>query len=78
MLKINKPLGSAYLSIEARPIKVVNTAPSNNMRADEIAVETAKISNVTAMVAVMSIFCRKKCKLRSANQGNKKLSCQKG
>ncbi len=31
---------------------------------------------VTAVVTVMSIF-RKRCKLQSANLGNKKLSCQK-
>ncbi len=29
------------------------------------------------MVAVMSIFCKKKCNLQSANSGNEKLSCQK-
>jgi hypothetical protein len=48
------------------------------MRADEIAIETAKISKMTTVVRVMSIFCRKKCKLRSANPGNKKPSRQKG
>ncbi len=40
-LKIDKPLCSVYLSTEACPIKVVNTAPSNNMRADKIANKTA-------------------------------------
>jgi hypothetical protein len=29
------------------------------------------------VVTVMSIFCKSKCKLRSANARNKKLSCQK-
>ncbi len=75
--KIEKPLGSVYLSTESRPIKVPNTAPSNITRANEIAIETAKTSKVTAVVAAMSIFCKKKCKLRSAYPRNEKLSCQK-
>jgi hypothetical protein len=57
-------------------IKVINTAPSNTMRTDEIATETAKTIEVTAVVAVMSIFCKNKCKLQSANPGNEKPSCQ--
>jgi hypothetical protein len=40
------------------------------MRADEIAIKTAKTGKVTAAVAV-------KCKLRSANCRNEKPSCQK-
>ncbi len=36
------------------------------MKADEIASETAKISKVTAVVVVMSIFSKKRCELRSA------------
>jgi hypothetical protein len=44
------------------------------MKADETAIKTGK---VTAVVTVMSIFSRKRCKLRSANLGNKKPSCQK-
>jgi hypothetical protein len=47
------------------------------MKADEIAKETAKTGKVTAVVAVMSIFKRKKCKLRSAILGNERPSCQK-
>jgi hypothetical protein len=47
------------------------------MRADEIAIETAKTGKVTAMVAVMSMFSEKRCKLRSAYCGNEKPSCQK-
>jgi hypothetical protein len=39
--------------------------------------ETAKTGKVTAVVAVMSIFSEKRCKLRSANCGNEKPSCQK-
>jgi hypothetical protein len=65
------------MSTTAHPIKVINTAPSKTTRADEIAIETAKTSKVSAVVAVMSVFCRKKCKLRSANPGNGKPSCQK-
>ncbi len=47
------------------------------MKADEIAIKTAKPSKVTAVVEVMSIFSRKKCKLRSANLGNERPSRQK-
>jgi hypothetical protein len=65
------------LSTEPCPIKVINTAPSNNMRAGEIANETAKTGKVVAVVAVMSIFCKKKCNSQSANYGNKKLCRQK-
>ncbi len=51
-----KPLGSVYLSTDSRPIKVANTASSNNIRANKIAIETAKIGKVTVVVAVISIF----------------------
>jgi hypothetical protein len=43
------------------------------MRADEIAIEIAKTGKVTAVVPVMSTFCKKNCKTRSANPENKKL-----
>jgi hypothetical protein len=62
------------MSTEARPIKGIDTASSKNVRAGEKAIETAKTGKVTAAVVVMSIFCRKKCKLQSANPGNKKPS----
>jgi hypothetical protein len=65
------------LSTEPHPIKVVDTAASNNMRADEIVINTTETGKVTAVHAVMSIFCKKKCNLQSANSGNKKLSCKK-
>jgi hypothetical protein len=65
------------LSTEPRAIKVANTAPSETTRADEIAIETAKTGKVTAVVAVMSIFSKKRCKLQNANLGNEKPSCQK-
>ncbi len=57
-LKIDKPLSSVYLSTESCPIKVANTASSNNIRANDIAIETVKTGKVTAVVAVMSIFCK--------------------
>jgi hypothetical protein len=76
-LKIDKPLGTIYSSHKPRPIKVVNTALSETMKADEIGSKTAKTRKVTAVVAVMSIFSRKRCKLWSANLGNKKPSHQK-
>jgi hypothetical protein len=63
------------LSHKPRPIKVANTALSETMKADEIAIKTAKTGKVTVVVAVMSIFSKKRCKLRSANPGNKKPSC---
>ncbi len=40
-LKIDEPLGTIYSSHKPRPIKVINTAPSENTKADEIASETA-------------------------------------
>jgi hypothetical protein len=39
-------------------IKVATTAPRDIMRAYEIAIKTAKTGKVTAVVAVMSIFCK--------------------
>ncbi len=65
------------MSTEPCTIKDANTAPSETARADEVAIETAKTSKVTVVVAVMSIFCKKRCKLRWANHGNEKPSCQK-
>jgi hypothetical protein len=37
-LKLDKPLGTVYMSTEASPIKVVDTAPSKAMEADKIAI----------------------------------------
>jgi hypothetical protein len=65
------------LSHEPCPIKVVDTALSETMKADEIASETAKTGKVTAVVAVVSIFKKKRCKLRSVNLGNERPSHQK-
>jgi hypothetical protein len=72
-LKLNKPLITVYMSTEACPIKVVDRALS--IKADGIAIETAKTGKVTAVVTVMSIFCKNK--LQRANPGNVKSSCQK-
>jgi hypothetical protein len=58
-LKLDEPLSTVYLSTELRPIKVVDTAPSENIRANKFVIKTAKISKVTAVVAVMSIYCKK-------------------
>ncbi len=76
-LKLDKPLEPIYLSHKPRAIKVVNTALSVATKADEIAKETAETGKVTVVVAVMSIFKKKKCKLRSASLGNERPSCQK-
>jgi hypothetical protein len=76
-LKIDEPLETIYSSHKPRPIKVVDTALSETTKADKIASETAKTGNVTAVVAVMSIFSRKRCKLQSANLQNERPSCQK-
>ena len=65
------------MSTEPRPIKVVNTAPSKNIRVDEIVINTAQTSKVTAVIAVMSIYCKKRCNLKSADYGDKKRSRQK-
>jgi hypothetical protein len=70
-------LGTIYLSHKPHPIKVVDKALSQTMKADEIAIKTAKSGTVTALVAVMNIFGNKGCKLRSANLRNEKPSCQK-
>ena len=61
-LKIDQPLEPIYLSHKPRPIKVVDTALSVATKADEIAKETAETGKVTAVVAVMSIFKRRRCK----------------
>ena len=76
-LKIDKPLEPIYSSHKPHPIKVVNTALSETTKADKITSETTKTEKVTAVVAVMSIFKKKRCKLRSANLENERPSCQK-
>jgi hypothetical protein len=76
-LKIDEPLETIYSSHKPRLIKVVDTALSETTKADEIASKTAKTGKVTAVVAVMSIFKKKRFKLQSANLGNERPSCQK-
>jgi hypothetical protein len=76
-LKIDEPLGTIYSSHMPRPIKVTNTALSETTKADEIVIETAKTSKVTAVVMVLSIFGSERCKLWSANLENEKPSGQK-
>jgi hypothetical protein len=76
-LKIDKPFNTVYSSTEPRPIKVTATAPSETTRANEIAIKTAKTGKVSAVVAVMSIFCKKRCDLQSTNLKNEKPSRQK-
>ncbi len=76
-LKIDEPLGTTYSSHKPRLIKVVDTALSETTKADQIMIKTAKTGKVTVIVVVMSIFSRKKCKLRSTNLGNEKPSHQK-
>ncbi len=49
-LKIDKPLGTIYLSHEPHPIKVADTALSETTKADEIAIKTATTGKVTAVV----------------------------
>ncbi len=51
------------MSHKPRPIKVVETALSVATKADEIALETAKTGKVTEVVAVMSIFSKKKVQI---------------
>jgi hypothetical protein len=65
------------LSHKPRPIKVANTALNQTTKADEIAIKTAKTGEVTAVVAVMSIFSRKRWELRNTNLRNEKPSHQK-
>jgi hypothetical protein len=57
------------LSTEPHPIKVAATAPSDNMKADEIAIKTAKTGEVTAVVAVMSMFCEKDAICKTLSPG---------
>ncbi len=76
-LKIDEPLETIYSSHKPCPIKVLDTALSETMKADEIGSKTAKTGKVTAVVTVMSIFKKKRCKLRSANLGKERPSRQK-
>jgi hypothetical protein len=59
--KLDKPCGTVRSSTEPRPSKVATTVPSDNLRADEITIEMAKSGKVTAVVVVLSIYCKKRC-----------------
>jgi hypothetical protein len=76
-LKLDKPLDTINLSTEPRPINVANTAPKKTTRSNKITIETAKTGKVTAVVAVMSISSKIRCKSWNANLRNEKPSCQK-
>jgi hypothetical protein len=76
-LKIDEPFGTVHSSTEPRWIKVSTTALSDTMMADEIPIKTAKTGEVTAVVAVMSIFCKKRCNSQSAKSRDKTPSCQR-
>ncbi len=66
------------MSHKPHPIKVIDEALSETTKAEEIASKTAKTGKVTAVVGVMSIFSRKRCKLRSANLGKERPPLPKG
>ncbi len=68
-LEIDKPLEPIYLFHKPHPVKVIDTALSKATKADKIAKKTTETGKVTAVVAVMSIFKQKRCKLRSASLG---------
>ncbi len=53
------------MSTEPCPVKVANIALSETLKADEIAIKTAKTSKVTAVVVVMSIFSKKDASCRA-------------
>ena len=55
------------MSSETRPIKVTNL-DSDNIRANEIAIENSKTGKVTAVVAVIYLSKDKLCNSRSAER----------
>ena len=55
------------MSSETRPIKVTNL-DSDNIRANEIAIENSKTGKVTAVVAVLYLSKDKLCNSRSAKR----------
>jgi hypothetical protein len=48
------------MSTDSCPIKAVNTAPSKSIRANKFTNEAAKTGKMTAVVRMMSIYCKKK------------------
>jgi hypothetical protein len=51
---------SDFKSTQPRPVKVTDQIPISSDRADEKALEIAKMSKVTAVVAVMHLYCNTK------------------
>ena len=56
------------MSSETRPIKVTNLVDSDNIRANEIAIENSKTGKVTAVVAVIYLSKDKQYNSRIAKQ----------
>ncbi len=57
-------------STQLRPIKVTDQIPISDNKADEKALETAKMGKVTAIVAVMHLYGNSKIKLINTNAKN--------
>jgi hypothetical protein len=60
-------------SIQPRPVKVTDPVPVN-IRADEKVIESAKTSNLTAVVVIMHMFGETK---RNSPNANAKISAKK-
>ena len=57
-LIIDEPINLVHQSTKPHLIEVASIAPSNNDRADKIAIESAQPNKVTEFVAVMRIFVK--------------------
>jgi hypothetical protein len=55
-LKLDEPFLSDFKSTQPHPIKVTDQIPNSNNRADEKALEIAKMGKVTRVVAVMHLY----------------------
>jgi hypothetical protein len=64
------------MSSETRPIKVTNLG-SDNIRANDIAIENSKTGKVTAVVTVIYLFRDKLCNSQSAKREPLAKNCQK-
>ncbi len=65
------------MSNEPHLIKVAATAPSDNMRANEIAIKNAKTGKMNAVLAVMSIIVEKSAICRMLVPGTRSLLAKK-
>ncbi len=65
-LKLDKPLGLNLMSTEPRPIKVTRTV-AEAISGERKAIENAKTSKVTVVIAVMYLNGKPKVHLHSAN-----------